>query len=191
MKVYVTLNNGLTFNGNLPNGWTNGSEANTYIYTPTASGNVTISLKSGNTNVANGTEFSVTLKSDYYNDHTSSTIKWTTAITIPAGNLVTNAARNNAFSNNGTIYLYTTSNYSGTPVGYRYTRSEYTVGSGWNSDEYSNGTATNNSDITLTGVNNESTIYIQYINGNRTWRGSFKLSDAIDNNGANITLSQQ
>lgn len=105
---------------------------------------------------------------------------------IPAGKLVTNAARNNAFANNGTIYLYTTSNYSDTPVGYSYRRSNYTEGR----NQYSNGTATNTQNITLSGVNAESTIYIQYVNGTRTWRGSFKLSDALDNNGANITLVQ-
>ena len=132
-------------------------------------------------------ECTITLQAPGYKTLTS---KISATQTIPAGNLVVNAARNNAFANNGTIYLYTTSNYSDTPVGYSYRRSTYTEGTGWNADEYSNGTATNTGDITLSGVNAESTIYIQYVNSTRTWRGSFKLSDALDNNGANITLRQ-
>lgn len=104
------------------------------------------------------------------------------AIVIPAKKLVTNVARDNGFANNGTIYLYTTSDYSGQSVGYKYERSTYSG--------YENGKATNSSDITLSGVNNDSTIYIQYTNGTRTYRGSFKLGDALGNKGVNITLDR-
>lgn len=186
MKVYVTFNNGLTFSGSLPAGWVaDTSKANTYIYTPTQSGDVTVTLTpSSTTNVADGTTYSVTVKSSYFNDHTSSSIAWRNVIVIPQGNLITNIARNNGFASGGTIYLYTNSNYTGTAVGYRYGRSTY-------NNNYSNGKATNSSDIELTGVTANSTIYIQYTNGSRTYRGSFTLSDALDNNGATVTLSQQ
>ena len=109
-----------------------------------------------------------------------------TAKVIPKGKLVTNIAKKDGFANNGTIYLYTTSNYEGTSVSYKYSRSYYWVG--WNS--YKNGTATNTSDITLSGINEKSTIYIQYTNGKTTYRGSFTLSDALDDDGVNITLNQ-
>lgn len=178
---------GLEFNANkLPADWDNwrelGNDVYAFEYKPSGPFDLaTINL------VSNSTDCSITLQSQGYETETY-TISATQ--TIRAGKLVVNAARNNAFATNGTIYLYTTSNYSDTPVGYRYRRSTYTEGTGWNADEYSNGTATNTGDITLSGVNAESTIYIQYVNGTRTWRGSFKLSDALDNNGANITLRQ-
>lgn len=186
MVIEVELK-GLKFNENaLPDDWENWRYLNNDIYAvqykPSGFLNeVTINLV---TDVPDIKEpCSVTVQSQGYETETT-TISATQ--TIPAGKLITNAARNNAFANNGTIYLYTTDTYSDTPVGYRYQRSDYTVGR----DEYANGTATNTDDIILSGVNTESTIYIQYINGTRTWRGSFKLSDALDNNGANITLTR-
>ena len=182
---------GLAFNeGKLPADWENwrdlGNDVYAVQYKPSGYLNsVTMNLITDISDISE--PCTITVQSAGYETETD-TISATQ--TIPAGKLITNAARNNAFANNGTIYLYTTSNYSDTPVGYRYRRSTYTEGTGWNADEYSNGTATNTGDITLSGVNAESTIYIQYVNGTRTWRGSFKLSDALDNNGANITLIQ-
>ena len=182
---------GLAFNENkLPADWENwrdlGNDVYAVQYKPSGFLNaVTMNLITDISDISE--PCSITIQSAGYETETN-TISATQ--TISAGKLVVNAARNNAFANNGTIYLYTTSNYSDTPVGYSYRRSTYTEGTGWNADEYSNGTATNTGDITLSGVNAESTIYIQYVNGTRTWRGSFKLSDALDNNGANITLRQ-
>ena len=182
---------GLKFNENaLPDDWENWRYLNNDIYAvqykPTGFLNqVTINLKTDISDIQESC--SITVQSKGYETETNSI---SVTQVIPKGKLVVNAARNDAFSNNGTIYLYKTSNYSDTPVGYKYQRSEYTEGSGWDTERYSNGTATNTSDISLSGVNAESTIYIQYVNGSRTWRGSFKLSDALDNNGANITLAK-
>lgn len=186
MVIEVELK-GLKFNEYaLPDDWENWRYLNNDIYAvqykPSGFLNqVTINLVTDIPDIKE--PCSVTVQSQGYETETN-TISATQ--TIPAGKLITNAARNNAFTNNGTIYLYTTSNYSDKPVGYSYRRSNYTEGR----NQYTNGTATNTGDITLSGVNAESTIYIQYVNGARTWRGSFKLSDALDNNGANITLVQ-
>ena len=177
---------GLKFNENaLPDDWENWRYLNNDIYavqyTPTGFLNqVTINLKTDISDIQESC--SITVQSKGYETETNSI---SATQVIPAGRLVVNAARNNAFSSNGTIYLYTTSNYSDTPVGYRYEMSTYTVGR----NSYNNGTATNTSEITLTGVNAESIIYLQYVNGTRTWRGSFRLNDALDNNGVNITLT--
>ena len=169
---------GLAFDGGLPNGWTNKGNG-VYEFSPTSAGNVTLNLVSTD----NGKRTDKITVSAYGYETMEDTIDQINGIIISKEKLVTNAARNYAFAENGTIYLYTTSNYSDTPVGYHYETSTY-------NRYYTNGTATNTEDITLSGVNAESTIYIQYINGTRTWRGSFELSDALDNEGANITLTR-
>lgn len=185
MVIEVELK-GLKFNDSkLPEDWDNwrdlGNDVYAVQYKPSGFLNqVTMNLITDISDISESC--TITVQSPGYYTETNSI---SATQVIPAGNLITNAPRNNAFANNGTIYLYTTDTYSDTPVGYRYQRSEYTVGR----NEYANGTATNTDDIILSGVNTGSTIYIQYINGNRTWRGSFKLSDALDNNGADITLT--
>ena len=156
--------------------------AGVYTYTPQNAGVQTIHLKA--TEAAEG-ECSITITSDDsfgYADE-SDTIYQTASITIAAGKLITNIARKDGFADGGTISIYTNSNYTGTSVGYSYTRTT--------NGAYSNGRATNTKEISLTGVKDNDTLYIRYVNGTRTYTGSFVLSDARDNNGATITLTQQ
>lgn len=153
--------------------------AENYTFSPT-SANCTLSLKT----TEGAKTCSVQLFADeyYYVASEMCTIERSDKITIPAGNLVTNIARKDGFANGGTIYIFTNPNYTGTSVGYRYTRSA--------NGDYKNGRATNTNDISLTGVKESDTLYIRYVNGNRTYTGSFTLSDAIDNNGVTITITQ-
>ena len=158
--------------------------AQNYVFTPTGA-SCTLRLMT----TEGAKTCSVQLFADeYYYDATDiETIEQADKNTIPAGKLITNIARNNGFASGGTIYLYTNSNYTGTSVGYSYTRSSYTSGR----NTYSNGCATNTNEISLTGVKDSDTLYIRYVNGTRTYTGSFVLSDAKDNNGVTITLTQQ
>ena len=154
---------------------------------------ITLELYTNVKNPVNGTEYSVTLNAPGYKELVS-TIQYASVFTIDAGKLITNIARTDGFANNGTIYLYTKSDYSDTPVGYKYSRGNYSVSTGGfrpTTTTYNNGQATNSSKISITVVSNNSPIYIEYTNGNRTYRGSFTLSDALDNNGVTVTLSQQ
>ena len=154
---------------------------------------ITLELYTNVANPVNGTEYSVTLNAPGYKELVS-TIQYASVFTIDAGKLITNIARTDGFANNGTIYLYTKSDYSDTPVGYEYSRGNYSVSTGGfrpTTTTYNNGRATNSSKISITVVSNNSPIYIEYTNGTRTYRGSFTLSDALDNNGATVTLSQQ
>ena len=171
-------------------GTISGSNGN-YTYSPNGTtGRVTLSLKTTNTSQLTSTVTrSITLSdgNKYYKDETNTIEQKTDKQTIAAGQLITNISKKDGFAEGGTINIYTNSNYTGTSVGYSYTLSTYT--SGWNS--YKNGSAKNDRDITLTGVKDSDTLYIRYVNGKNTYTGSFTLSDAKDNNGATITLTQQ
>lgn len=59
---------------------------------------------------------------------------------------------------------------------YKYTRSN------------SNRRATNNADIELSGVTEDTTLYVRYTRYGTTYYASFKVSDAIDNDGVSLTL---
>ena len=171
----------ITLNRLMPTAVGNGLEATNqegvYTYTPTKAGTQTIHLKTTETSEGKCT-ISITSDESFGYSDIMDEIYQTASITIPEGKLVTNIARNNGFANGGTIYIYTNSDYTGDSIGYSYERSSYNA--------YSNGSAKNKNDISLTGVKTNDTLYIRYVNGTRTYTGSFTLSA----DGATIILKQ-
>lgn len=172
---------GLAFPGNtVPDSqWTTKGNG-VYEYRPTAAGNTTITL----TSTENGKRTnSVTLSAPGFKDMVSQ-IQQRNAIVIEAGKLKTTLSGfgNTSFNERGSISIYTTSDYTGDPIEtYSYTRAG---SSGTNSR-----TATNTEDIELTGVTEDVTLYLRYDGGYWNYDGSFRLSDATDNDGASVTLN--
>ena len=186
MQVYMTLNNGLTVSGSLPSGWTkDSSNANTYIYTANSyprNGNVTITLTpSSTTNVADNTEYSVTLKSNYFKDHTSSTIVWRNVITIPAGNLIAYRNTRNFFRNNTNYDVDICTSRTSTNASRLVDNAQFRCA---NNDRYR---ATLNEDINLEGVTDDTVLYIVISVNGTNYYGTFKVGDAM-NDVVTVTL---
>ena len=155
-----------------------------YTHTVSGTGKQTISL----TAPADVSNCSVKLKAEGYDDSQIVSLERSDAIIIQAGKLITRIEKDNGFANGGTINIFYNSQYTGTSVDYKYTRSDYS--SGW-FNTYDNGQASNTSAITLSNVTNNDTLYIRYKNGNTVYTGSFRVSDAIDSDGVTITLTQK
>ena len=148
-----------------------------YKYRPSAAGEVVMNLVS--TEGGKKTD-SVTLSATGFRTQKSE-IDQSSPIVIKAGKLVATTYMG-SFSSSGQMSLYTSSDYSGTPlVTYSYTAS----GS-------NNRTATNTQDITLSGVSENSVLYIlteiSAFGGTYELKGSFIVSDATDNDGVSVGL---
>ena len=168
---------GLAFPGNtVPNDRWTAKGNGVYEYRPTSEANTTITL----TSTENGKRTNyVTLSAPGYEDMVSQ-IQQSDSIVIRSGKLRTTLSGyfNTSFNETGSISIYTTSNYTGDPITYSYTRA------GANSS-----TAMNTDDIILTGVTGNETLYLRYNGGYWNYDGSFLLSDATDDDGASVTLT--
>lgn len=168
---------GLAFPDNtVPNDRWTAKGNGVYEYRPTSAANTTITL----TSTENGKRTNyVTLSAPGYEDMVSQ-IQQRDSIVIRSGKLRTTLSGyfNTSFNETGSISIYTTSNYTGDPITYSYTRA------GANSS-----TATNTDDIILTGVTGNETLYLRYNGGYWNYDGSFLLSDATDDDGASVTLT--
>ena len=162
----------VTLEGFEPVDGTKASEA--YIYQPSGT-NCTIKLRTAK--VSSQTQCKVTLSEPYFTE-ASASITQKDVIVIPDGNLVVNFNRNtrSTFANGGTINIYTARTGGTLVTSYKYTRGN------------SNRRATNKADIELSGVTEDTTLYVRYTTNGTTYYASFKVSDAIDNNGVTLTL---
>ena len=175
MVVTVKLD-GLQFASTPNSQWTSKGNG-IYEYRPSAAGNVTMNLVS--TEGGKKTDY-VTLSASGFKTLISE-IDQQSAIVIPAGNLKVSIYMG-SFSSSGQISLYTSSDYSGTPIA----TYGYTVGGS------NNRTATNAQDITLSGVTANTNIYILYVGSTSgfsvNWEGRFVVSNATDNDGVTVSL---
>ena len=174
MVVTVMLD-GLQFASTPNSQWTSKGNG-IYEYRPTAAGNVTMDLVS--TEGGKKTDY-VTLSASGFKTLISD-IDQQSAIVIPAGKLKVSIY--GSFSSSGQISLYTSSDYSGTPIA----TYGYTAGGS------NNRTATNTQDITLSGVTANTNIYILYVDSTSgfsvNWEGRFVVSNAIDSDGVTVSL---
>ena len=158
------------------------TRSTTYTYTVKGTGKQTIKLKT----IAGSSECWVKLSAEEYGfDATKkedATLTLSNKITIEKGKLIATIT-GTTFDNGGTIYIYTTSNCSGTAL----TNYKYTRGKNGNTN---NAKATNSSAITLEGVSSDTTLYICYTKNNTKYTGSFKVSDATDSDGVTVAIKK-